>query len=69
MYTSRRVPESVLFTPKHSLTAKNTLHHKSRLEHAKVIHRQALLTHTPHVRCYLCFRSAGMYTLCIVSLH
>lgn len=32
---SRRVPESVLFTPKHSLTAKNRakkniLHHKSR---------------------------------------
>lgn len=51
--TSRRVPERVIFTPNtHSQAyrrAKNTQHHKSRLEHAKVIHRQALLTHTCQV--------------------
>lgn len=34
--------------------AENTLRHKSRLEHGKVICRQALLTHTPHMSGVIC---------------
>lgn len=47
--------------------AKNTLHHKSRLEHAKVIHRQALLTHTPHMSGVICAADLQACTLCKVS--
>ena len=47
--------------------AKNTLHHKSRLEHAKVIHRQALLTHTPHMSGVICASDLQACTLCKVS--
>lgn len=64
-----QAPESVLFTLKHSLTGrytsvKNTLNHKSRLEHATVICRQALLTHTPHLSGVICVSDLQACTLC-----
>lgn len=49
-------------------TAKNTLHHKSRLEHAKVIYRQVLLTHTPHMSAFICVADLQACPLCIVSM-
>lgn len=49
--------------------AKNTLHHKSKLGHAKVIHRQALLTHTPHMSGIICVSDLQACTLCVVSLN
>lgn len=48
--------------------AKNTLHHKSRLEHGKVIRRQALLTHTLHMSGVICVSDLQACTLCTVSL-
>lgn len=45
---------------------KNTLHHKSRLEHA-IICRQALLTHTPHMSGVICVSDLQVWTLCTVS--
>lgn len=57
--TSRRVPKSVLFTPKHSLKAshsgakkkKSTLHHKSRMEHGEVTQTSRSHAHESDVIC------------------
>lgn len=47
---------------------KHIVHHKSRSEHAKVIHRQALLTHTPHMSGVISPSDLQACALCIVPL-